>query len=196
MFSINSKKNKGFTLVETLVAISVLLTTLVGPITIASRSLNASFFLREQMVSVYLAQEGIESVLLLRDESALAAEDGILGDDDAWQWFINLDSSCKGMTGTTNGCGIDENLDIVDCGISGANCILKINDLSGSEDSFYTHLGSGGSTQFTRKIFLNETISEEEAQVVIEVSWYSPFLGQQHSTYISAIVSNQYSRYE
>jgi type II secretory pathway pseudopilin PulG len=71
------KSGAGFTLVETLVAITVLLVAIVGPMTIAAQGLQASFFAREETTAVYLAQEGIEAVERARDNGALDAIYGI-----------------------------------------------------------------------------------------------------------------------
>ena len=63
---------RGFTLVETLVAITILLIVIVGPMTIASRGMQTAFYAGDQTTAIYLAQEGIEHIQRLRDDTALA----------------------------------------------------------------------------------------------------------------------------
>ena len=60
-------KDKGFTLIETMVAITVLMTAIVGPMEIASKSLLSAYYARDQITAYYLAQEGVEYLRNERD---------------------------------------------------------------------------------------------------------------------------------
>lgn len=83
----------GYSFVEVLVAIAILLVGIVGPLTIASKGLKNATFAREQNVAFFLAQEGIEGVLYLREAAGLAH----LADGNAptWDWVTNdLPSEC------------------------------------------------------------------------------------------------------
>ena len=73
MMRIHKKMNRGYSLVEVLVAISVLLIALVGPLTIASSGLKRANFAKEQTLAIFLAQEGMEAVVKLREDAALGA---------------------------------------------------------------------------------------------------------------------------
>jgi type II secretory pathway pseudopilin PulG len=53
-------QNKGFTIVETLVAITILMIAVAGPLVAASRSLNAALYSKDQMIASFLAQETME----------------------------------------------------------------------------------------------------------------------------------------
>lgn len=55
--------NKGFTLVETFVAITILLIAVVGPLSLVAKSLSNSIFAQNQIASFYLGQEGLELVI-------------------------------------------------------------------------------------------------------------------------------------
>lgn len=65
------KKEKGFTLIETLVAISLLTISIVAPMTLTSQSLTAAYYARDQITAFNLAQEGLEAVRALRDGQVL-----------------------------------------------------------------------------------------------------------------------------
>jgi prepilin-type N-terminal cleavage/methylation domain-containing protein len=75
-----SKKQKAaFTLVETLVAIAILLLAIGGPLTIAAQSFFAARFSKDNLTAIYLAQEGIEVVRYQRDSNSLAGADWLSG---------------------------------------------------------------------------------------------------------------------
>ena len=63
---------RGFTLVESLVAIWFLTLAIVAPMSLASQSLNSAYYSRDQIVAFQLAQEGIESVRQIRDDNTLS----------------------------------------------------------------------------------------------------------------------------
>lgn len=62
MYKINFKNNKGFTIIETLVAVTILMISIVGPLTIAQKSLMASIYARDQVTASFLAQDIIEKI--------------------------------------------------------------------------------------------------------------------------------------
>ena len=66
---INNINIKGFTLVETLVAISILMIAIVGPMTIAQNGLSSSIYAREQFIAQFLAQDALEYVRNVRDNN-------------------------------------------------------------------------------------------------------------------------------
>lgn len=60
------------TLIETLVAISILTVAIVGPMSLTMQSLAAAFYARDQITAFNLAQEAIESVRSVRDGNILS----------------------------------------------------------------------------------------------------------------------------
>lgn len=70
---LNKKRNKGFTLVETLIAIAILLISIAGPLVIISQALRSSYYARDEITAYYLAQEAIEYIRNLRDINGLQA---------------------------------------------------------------------------------------------------------------------------
>ncbi len=59
--------NKGFTLVETLVAIAILMVAVVGPLTVANKAYRAAIDAKKQTIAFNLAQEGLEYINNLKD---------------------------------------------------------------------------------------------------------------------------------
>ncbi len=54
------KTKSGFTLVETLVAITILLIGVLGPITVATRGITDGLYAQNQLIATHLAQEGLD----------------------------------------------------------------------------------------------------------------------------------------
>lgn len=63
--------NQGFTLIETLVAISLLTIAIVAPMSLTTQSLSSAYYARDQITAFHLAQEAIESVRHVRDGNVL-----------------------------------------------------------------------------------------------------------------------------
>ena len=66
-----NKNERGFTLIETLVAISLLAVAIVAPMALVSSSLSAAIYAGDQVTAYYLAQEGIEVIRARRDDAVL-----------------------------------------------------------------------------------------------------------------------------
>lgn len=64
-------RERGFTLIETLVAISVLSISIVAPMTLTAQSLSAAYYARDQITAFQLAQEAIEVIRFVRDGNVL-----------------------------------------------------------------------------------------------------------------------------
>jgi len=146
-------KPRGFTLIETLVAVLLLVSAIAGPLTIASKGLLASISARDQMVAFYLAQDAVEYVRWVRDSNKLQAK----------PWLTGL-SACTG----TDGCTIDTLPGTV-AACSGACSMLNKQTSSGS--TFFTY--SGGTPtpqQFTRTVKLADAAGAPAGEKVLTVS--------------------------
>lgn len=86
-----SEAVRGFTLVETMVAVSILAIAVVGPMFAASRAIVAAKSSEYQLTASYLAQEGVEYVRAMRDKEYLAAYQagGNNISANAWNNFLN-----------------------------------------------------------------------------------------------------------
>ena len=63
-------QKRGFTLIETLVAVMILAFAIIGPFALSAQSLRASRDARDELVATYLALEGIEIVHSIRDNNS------------------------------------------------------------------------------------------------------------------------------
>jgi len=137
----------GLTLIETLVAISVLLMSVIGPMVIYSRSISEARFAGNQITAYYLAQEAMEFVKYKVNTNF---NDGTL-------WLVPELSNCIGV----NTCTVDSVNDNVNA--CGGSCpVLRV------DNDLYNYI-SGVNTIFTRGV--NIIDNGNEATVVVEVSW-------------------------
>ena len=88
----------GFTLIETLVAISLLAVAIVAPMSLTTQSLSSAYYARDQMTAFHLAQEAIESVRSVRDENILANEADLLAGIPAGGEPVVIDTRDNEMT--------------------------------------------------------------------------------------------------
>ncbi len=84
---------RGITLVETVIAVTVLVMALGGPFLLAARSLTSAGYAREEIAAARLAEEGLEIIHNMRDNNSAEYETGRLWDAD--------------LTSCANGCVID-----------------------------------------------------------------------------------------
>src|SRR6185369_6180494 len=88
--------HSGFTIIETLVAIAILMIAIAGPLTVAQKGLTSSIYARDQMIASYLAQDAIEYVKNVRDSDKLAGQG----------WLSSFDSN-SGHDCETFTCTVD-----------------------------------------------------------------------------------------
>ena len=67
----NSRLKSGFTMVEALVAITILLIAVIGPLSLLTTALRDSVYLKNEITANYLAQEGLEMVIYLNDSGEI-----------------------------------------------------------------------------------------------------------------------------
>jgi len=159
--------HKGFTLVETLVAITILLLAIVGPMTIAAKGLQSAFFANDQTTAVFLAQEGLESIEALRDNSALDVING--SGPNTWQWYADLLTECKDGTG----CDVDIAADNYHACNPQSDCQLYY-DANATNGHFYSYDNTNGdASKFTRIIDIDEVTPDDEVRVTVTIQWES-----------------------
>lgn len=161
--------HRGFTIVETLVAITVLMIAVAGPLVVATRGLNSSMASRNQMIASYLAQESMEMVKNTRDNN-IAEHSG-----DPETYWLNGLTDAGGSCTVSNPCdinGVDmlsDSPDVVACNQS-AGCIIYYSSATG-----YTHSSSGTTnTGFTRRFYVENKSannSKSEKTVHVFVNW-------------------------
>jgi type II secretory pathway pseudopilin PulG len=181
MFNLNSKNNKGFTLLEALVAISILMVAVVAPITIAQKGLSSSFYIKNQMIASYLAQDAIEYIKNKRDQVTIN-DVGTATHIPGWNG-LGIFSLCNASV-NPRGCQIDTIKDVDFVNNDGGEAV-KTYDSSNylyidNDNSFYGYTTGSNYTPtgFTRniRIVFSEinTINgpvNDQALIVVTIKW-------------------------
>ena len=105
------KATRGFTLIETLIAITVLLLSITAPLHIASQALFSAFYARDEITAYYLAEEAIEYIKNSRDTRFLADvfdSGGAVINDDAW--LVGLEDCIEDPITGRKRCTVDATL--------------------------------------------------------------------------------------
>ncbi len=163
MKNLKLKMKKGFTLMETLVAISILLIAVVAPMLTIGGALSFIYIARDQMIAVNFAQEGIEVVRQKRDSNMLNAWKNGVG-----SWKENL-SAGEYIIDATNlkGSGTLLSCD-ASCDVDNKKSIRQD---QGTGLFYQTKVVSPGeNTQFTRIVKI-EDVSSIEKTVTSTVIW-------------------------
>ncbi len=186
-----NSKNDGFTLVEALVAISILMIAIASPMTLAQKGLSTATLSKDQMIALFLAQDGLEAVKNIRDQIALRGKvNGVtdwLGDPlTPCVCDSNTDTCDFGsVSPSPKFCTIDTTASVwssvyIKAGGSDNPGTLKISSTSGSFEK-YDYVQNKPDSKFIRKINIkkNPAGNLDEAVVNVRVSWTAP-QGLQH----------------
>ena len=166
---------KAFTLIETLVAILILTVAITGPLTIASRGLNAALLAKDQTTAFYLAQDGAEYVRSVRDSNRIMGDDWLTGAIIAPSTVagVNIATVCEAPPNgsSANGCAVDAlTANISACSSSG--CTDKPLYYNSTSHQYTLQSSNAAKTIFTRSIVITPVLSfPDEVQMVVTVSW-------------------------
>ncbi|MCI0597781.1 type II secretion system GspH family protein [Candidatus Parcubacteria bacterium] len=164
----------GFTLVETMVAITVLAIALVGPFIAVQTALQGSYVARDQLVATHLAQEAAEYIRSVRDNNSLSGR----------SWMDGLSSySCYGAN-PTSFCVVDPtkgdiHTDVPDnsamtahSSIVPGDCAQGAECLYISSANLYNQQELGTPTKFKRVVQIRTVgVGGTEVRVTVQVFW-------------------------
>ncbi len=158
---------RGFTIIETLVAIAVLMIAIAGPLVIATKGLTSALYAKDQMIASFLARESME---VIRNKKANNTST-LLSDR-----LIDLVTSGN-CDSSVNICDAGVNSSMADgihimnfCGLGPQKgCRLYYDNTKG-----YTHDSSFGTpTKFYRYYYIENTTTRpnDESIVYVFVEW-------------------------
>ncbi len=192
---IHNSYQSGFSLVETLVAITILLIVIVGPLAIVSSAANASVFASDQVAAFLLAQEGAELAQKARDDLVIAKFNNPAG-ADPWTTFTNINGTYASCFAST-GCGLEissndtGSLGTIRACTNSTNCQLHY--LADTDErSRFTHTSSGNTfSGFTRTVTFQNTTANE-VRVVSKVTWFSGIARNEREVEVETFLFNIY----
>jgi prepilin-type N-terminal cleavage/methylation domain-containing protein len=149
---------QGFTLIETLVAISILVVAVTGAYGAATAGISSGIFSKDQTVAFYLAQEGVEQIRNMRDGNGLSSQ----------PWLTSISASQSDPCYFGNTCTVDAfNNAISRCPDGAGSCPLLQED---PVNGFYGYNAGWTNTIYDREITLT-SINDHEVAIGVVVKW-------------------------
>ena len=152
-------KNRGFTIVESLVAIAILLVVISGVGSAIQTGISSYIFSKNQIIAFYLAQEGFEQIRNIRDENSLNGRNWLTG------LSLNLADPCY----FGNACTVEPivSSSATRCVGGPGTCPFLGQDTA---TGFYGYNSSWPATVFKREIILQE-LNDHEIAILVNVDW-------------------------
>lgn len=169
----NLQKNKGFTLLETLIAVFILVMVLNSAFTLMSNNLFGARFAKNQMTADYLMQEVVDSIRNDRD-TFIQHQD--------WVGFLNKYGLSGGRAGgvLTSSCMIDVSpkSPVTQCSslVNGRSALppsVMYYDANNTIGSYYTiqsDISGVVATSFKRSVDLT-LVGTDEVDITVTVTW-------------------------
>jgi prepilin-type N-terminal cleavage/methylation domain-containing protein len=171
MKKINKKdiNNKGFTILETLVAISILVIAITATFTAAQSGLSSATESRDQVRAFYLAQEAIEMVRNTRDSNSLLRITA-----PATSWLTGLASQASDPCYFGKSCTVDAVTKTFTACASPGSCANLNEDLTVADSKYgmYGYDVTWTPTNFNRQIDIVQTAGiTGEVSVTVTMKW-------------------------
>lgn len=160
--------SRGFTLVEAMVAITILSLSVTAPLLIAQKGISSAIYARDQITAFYLAQEGVEYIRNVRDMNRIAGN----------PWLTNLTECLE--DGSNKRCTVDSSYSnptdasaINQCStVALGNKWICANKIAfDTNNKIYGYNPAWTSTKFTRTISVDDRSVPNEALVAVTISW-------------------------
>lgn len=155
------KKQGGFTILESIIAIMVLSLSISGVFSAVQQSLSQATLAKDEVKAFYLAQEAIEIIRNKRDNNQLAEING-----GANNWLDGITSACP----FDRVCTFDATdfSAVVNCGTDWGSCTQNLKQDPTSH--LYGYNSSWIATGFKREVQI-ESVNADEIIVTVKISW-------------------------
>ncbi len=142
---------KGFTLIETMVAITVLLLAIVSPLTLTKQGVASTRYAKNQITAFFLAQDAIEFIRNVRDSNFLSGANWLSGLEDCVNSYCSVDVTTSDIS----------------------SCSVDCDSMRMSTSGLYGYDSSWGLTSFKRRIRIvpRDTTNIDEVYVEVEILW-------------------------
>jgi prepilin-type N-terminal cleavage/methylation domain-containing protein len=165
------QRSGGFTLIEVIVAIFILVLAVTGPMSAAQNSLKASFLARDQVVAFYLAQDAIEYIKNYKDTSIISNA------ANSNKTIIHSSILAACSTGNTP-CEVDtlnDNgalpSDIKKCNSNPCGLLY----FNSTNKTYSPDSNKGDLSKFSREIYIKEIKKDVEYSVTVVIKWQPNF---------------------
>lgn len=166
-FKIIKNKNidgtRGFTLIEALVAIVILITAVTATFTAVQSGIQSSIQAKNQITAFYLAQEAVEFVRNKRDQNSIAGAN----------WLTGIASAASDPCYPGKACSVDVvNNALAACSSGPGSCSNLTQDTNPSSSTYglYSMDSSWTTTGFSREVEV-EVYSADQAQLTVTIGW-------------------------
>lgn len=154
----NKMEQKGFTIIEVVIAIFILTVAVIGIYSAFSVMMVATSQMSDRFVASYLAQEGIEVIRNMRDNNWINSQEDWTAGISCGNSFCDWNADYE--TGTT-----DEA--VLNAWIGGDED--RRNNLNIDTSNFYSNSPNGNITRFRRKITV-EPVDNDEGTYALKVA--------------------------
>lgn len=188
----NIKKNKGFTLIETMIAVFILVVAMSALLGLISSSLFSARYAKNDIIANYLIQETVDYIRNDRDTIAFLKHGDRSND---WNNFLNKYGSPGSMCFSNDGCEIEPALATVNAcdgnvgkfGVIG--CKLFHYDEEARNKDFYTYINNGTEVNFKRqvKMTMSPNNNGDELDIKVTVEWQNGSLVRSRSSRVSLL---------
>ena len=160
---------KGFTIIESLVSIAILVLVITGVASAIQSGISSYIFSKDQVIAFYLAQEGFEQVRNIRDENGLKNQN----------WLTGISAIPSDPCYFGNACTVDpinqDGIFLDECSAGPGNCpILRQNTTTG----FFGYDSTWPATIFRREVVLTQ-INADEISIKVTVDWSKGIINRQ-----------------
>ncbi len=192
-----SQKNKGFTLIETMIAVFILAAAISAILGLISSSFYSARYAKNELTANYLIQEVADYIRADRDSIAFQQ---IANPSGGWNNFLSKygNSSSGTVCFSAKGCEI-EPANTISSNINACstvptwgtiNCKVLNYDESATYKDFYTYQNIGTTSNFKRSVNLsiNPTINNpDELDITITVEWLNGNLVRSRTLHTSLL---------
>lgn len=158
-----TKQQRGFTLIETMVGISILIVAITATFTAVQSGLSSAIESRDQVKAFFLAQEAVEAVRNMRDENGLLRTN----------WLTGYSASASDPCYFGKSCTFDAPTRTFTSCPSGQGSCQAIRQNTNAVSSTYGMYGYDATwtpTNFVREISLTN-INANEILVTVRMTW-------------------------
>jgi len=180
------KRENGFTLIEALIAITVLTIGVIGPMAAATRGITEGIFSGNRLTASALAQEAMELTSAVVENNLWSIQNGYLSESD---WLADF-SECDGIKACNVSFpeGSSNEISVDNCGGDSANCQL-VWDESSFRYVVDSSVPAGSPGVYTRRVNVQPIDYDTDgttdaAKVTVIVGWYNRATADEQSIQI------------